>query len=170
MVVDSNRAEAGPLDDFVRIAHRIVWCSLATVDRNGRPRSRVVHPYWERGENGLTGWMFTRSASPKIAHLGHRPYVSCSYWDPAQEVAVAECEGEIADDEATRARVWDLFATAAEPLGYDPRIMGVEDHRDTGVTVIKMTPWRLVTLNGSWRRDAAVPMKPRVTVGGRRRR
>jgi len=27
---------------FVRMAHEIVWCSAATVDRSGRPRSRVL--------------------------------------------------------------------------------------------------------------------------------
>lgn len=155
MVVKSSRPEAGLLGDFVRVAHRIVWCTLATVDRQGRPRSRVVHPYWERGEDGVTGWMFTRSTSPKVAHLAHRPYVSCSYRDPAHEVAVAECDGEVADDEATRGRVWDLFAAAAEPLGYNPRILGGEDHRDKDITVIKMTPWRLVTPTGSWWRDVA---------------
>src|SRR4051794_5056923 len=83
MVVKSSRPDAGVIGDFVRIAHRIVWCTLATVDRRGRPRSRVVHPYWERDVDGLTGWMFTRSTSPKIAHLAHRSHISCSYWDPA---------------------------------------------------------------------------------------
>ena len=29
---------------FVALAHRIVWCTLATVDARGRPRSRVVTP------------------------------------------------------------------------------------------------------------------------------
>ena len=154
MVVKTSRPDAGVVGDFVRIAHRIVWCTLATVDRRGRPRSRVVHPYWERDEGGVTGWMFTRSTSPKIAHLTHRSYVSCSYWDPAHEVAVAECDSEIADDEATRRKVWHLFATAEEPLGFDPRILGSQDHHDKEITVIRMTPWRLVVPNGSWQRDS----------------
>jgi general stress protein 26 len=160
MVVKSSRPEAGLLGDFVRVAHRIVWCTLATVDVRGRPRSRVVHPYWERGEDGVTGWLFTRSTSPKIAHLAHRPYVSCSYWDPVHEVAVAECEAEVADDEATRRKVWDLFEAAARPLGYDPRILGNEDHHDKDITVIKMAPWRLVTPTGSWRRDVPIRKEP----------
>ncbi|GII01379.1 pyridoxamine 5'-phosphate oxidase family protein [Planobispora takensis] len=154
MVVNSSIPPAGLLEEFVGIAHRIVWCSLATVDGRGRPRSRVVHPYWERTGDGVVGWVFTRPASPKVAHLSHRPYASCSYWDPAQEVAVAECEAAFADDEATRRKVWDLFADAGEPLGYDPRIMGVEDHRDERVTVLRLTPWRLGTLKAAWRRPA----------------
>ena len=31
---------------FVEMAHRIVWASVATVDTDGRPRSRVLHPLW----------------------------------------------------------------------------------------------------------------------------
>jgi general stress protein 26 len=139
------------LGEFVRIAHRIVWCSLATVDVRGRPRSRIVHPYWELGD-GLTGWVFTRPASPKVAHLGHRPYVSCSYWDPAHEVAVAECGAEITDDEPTRRKVWELFAAADPPLGFDPRIMGGDDHLDPRITVLRLAPWRVNLIGGSWRR------------------
>jgi hypothetical protein len=30
--------------DFVEAAHSIVYCSVASVDRAGRPRSRVMHP------------------------------------------------------------------------------------------------------------------------------
>ncbi|HEV7976150.1 pyridoxamine 5'-phosphate oxidase [Amycolatopsis sp.] len=150
MVVDTSRAAL--LDDFVRIAHRIVWCTLVTVDSRGRPRSRVVHPYWERDENGVTGWVFTRPTPLKIAHLGRTPYVSCSYWDPAHEVAVAECDAEFADDEPTRRKVWDLFAAAPEPLGYDPHILGADDHRDEKIIVLKMTPWRLSTAADSWQR------------------
>jgi hypothetical protein len=117
----------------------------------------VVHPYWERTGDGVTGWLFTRPTSPKAAHIAHRAYVSCSYWDPAHEVAIAECEAEFADDAAARRKVWDLFATAEHPLGYDPRILGGEDHLDEKITVLRMTPWRLSTPNGSWRREQTPP-------------
>ena len=152
MVVKSSRPPDELLGEFVRIAHRIVWCTLATVDRRGRPRSRVVHPYWERTADGLTGWVFTRPTPVKVAHLTRRPFVSCSYWDPAQEVAVAECDAVLVDDAATRRMVWDLFAAADEPLGYDPRILGSTDHLDPAITVLRMTPWRLATLTDAWQR------------------
>jgi hypothetical protein len=29
---------------FVEMAHRIVWATVATVDSQGRPRSRILHP------------------------------------------------------------------------------------------------------------------------------
>ncbi|MBG0825137.1 pyridoxamine 5'-phosphate oxidase family protein [Planomonospora sp. ID91781] len=154
MVVHPIVPPAGLLDEFVRIAHRIVWCTLATVDGRGRPRSRVMHPYWERTGEGVVGWAFTRPTPLKVAHLSRHPYVSCSYWDPAQEVAVAECDAAFAGDEETRKKVWDLFASADEPLGYDPRILGGQDHRDERITVLKMTPWRLGTLKESWQRPA----------------
>ena len=32
---------------FVKMAHEIVWCNVATIDKKGRPRSRVLHPIWE---------------------------------------------------------------------------------------------------------------------------
>ena len=32
---------------FVEMAHHIVWCSAATIDQSGRPRSRVLHPVWD---------------------------------------------------------------------------------------------------------------------------
>ena len=33
--------------DFLARVRQIVWCSVATVDRRGRPRSRILHPLWE---------------------------------------------------------------------------------------------------------------------------
>lgn len=154
MVVKSSRPPDELLDEFVRIAHRIVWCTLVTVDRHGRPRSRVVHPYWERTADGITGWVYSRATAPKIGHLARTPFVSCSYWDPAQEVAVAECTAARADDAAGRRRLWDLVTAAEEPLGFDPRIMGCADHLDPVVTVLRMTPWRLATLTGAWEQAA----------------
>jgi general stress protein 26 len=154
MVVESIRPDAAILDEFIRVAHSIVWCSLATVDRRQRPRSRVVHPYWERGADGdVTGWLFTRPTTPKVAHLARRPHVSCSYWSPAHETVVAECDAEFADDEPSRRTVWELFAAVPPPLGFDPRILGVDDHRSPAITVLRMTPWRVATAGGSWRRD-----------------
>ena len=152
MVVESSRPPDAVLAEFVRIAHRVVWCTVATVDRHGRPRSRVLHPYWERTDGGITGWAFTRPTPLKLAHLAHRPFVSCSYWDPAHEVAVAECDAELAADEPTRRTVWDLFATAAPPLGYDPRIL----HEPDEVVVLTMTPWRLRVPTAAWRRPATL--------------
>ena len=40
----SELAAAAPA--FVAMAHRIVWANVATVDADGRPRSRILHPLW----------------------------------------------------------------------------------------------------------------------------
>ncbi|SFW76834.1 pyridoxamine 5'-phosphate oxidase family protein [Amycolatopsis australiensis] len=151
MVVESSRVPEELAAAFVRVAHRIVWCTLATVDRRGRPRSRVVHPIWEHGTAGLTGRLFTRPTPLKRAHLARSPYVSCSYWDPQHEVAVAECHAEFADDEQSRRTLWELFASTPEPLGFDPKILGGADHRDPDITVLKLTPWRLSAGGEAWR-------------------
>jgi hypothetical protein len=62
-----------------------------------------MHPYWERTENGLTGWVVTRPTPLKRSSLRHSPFVSCSYWDPAHDVAVAECAAEWETDPDERA-------------------------------------------------------------------
>ncbi|WP_091290715.1 pyridoxamine 5'-phosphate oxidase family protein [Amycolatopsis xylanica] len=136
------------LDDFVRVAHRIVWCTLVTVDRRGRPRSRVVHPYWERDGDRITGWVFSRPTPLKLAHLANHPYVSCSYWDPAHEIAVAECGAEWAPSDKDKVRA--LFGNAEPPLGYDADMLGPED----SYSVLKLTPWRLSTAKHSWQKEA----------------
>jgi hypothetical protein len=149
MVVDREK--------FIAVAHRIVWCTVATVDRRNRPRSRVLHPYWELTADGLVGWVTTRPTPLKVAHLEHSPYVSCSYWDPAQDTAVAECHAEWVEDVETKQRVWELFRSAPEPLGHDPSTIwsdGPETH-DAGV--LKLTPWRLRVLLV---RDAVPPPQP----------
>ena len=131
------------IDKFIEVAHRVVWCTLATVDRRNRPRSRVVHPIWEPTEDGLVGWVTTRPTPLKLAHLAHSPYVSCSYWDPAHDVAVAECRAEWVEDVATKAHAWDLFRAADPPLGHDPYDIWPAGPGDPGAAVLRLTPWRL---------------------------
>jgi pyridoxamine 5'-phosphate oxidase-like protein len=64
---------------FVTMAHRIVWCTAATVDSQGRPRSRILHPYWIWDGDALVGWIATGPTPVKRAHLAHSPYVSLNY-------------------------------------------------------------------------------------------
>ena len=67
--------------EFMKHVHRIVRCSVATVDRVGRPRTRILHPLWE----GAAGWIATNRHSHKAKHLEHIPHLSLSYWDPQHE-------------------------------------------------------------------------------------
>lgn len=80
--------------------------SGATVGPDERPRSRILHPIWELDGNELTGWIVTRKTPVKVRHLAHSPYLSCTYWEPGHDVAIADCEAEWVADLATRQRVW----------------------------------------------------------------
>jgi len=108
---------------FVEMAHRIVWCSVATVDAAGRPRSRVLHPMWAWQDGQLIGWVGTGPTPTKRAHLEQSPYVSLNYWEPGQDTCVAECRAEWCFDLETRNQVWDAYKAAPPPLGYDPAII-----------------------------------------------
>ena len=135
---------------FVAMAHQIVWCSAATVDAQGRPRSRVLHPIWEFENGALTGWIATSRTPLKAAHLSVSPHLSCNYWAPNQDTCVAECAASWVDDAAQRQRVWDLFVNGPEPVGYDPSIIpGWEDASSPGFNPLRLTPWRLRVMPGA---------------------
>jgi len=137
-----NRVVDHALALFRDIAHEIVWCSMATTDRRNRPRSRLVHPVWEDGADGtLTGWLTTRPTPLKLAHLEHSPYVSCSYWSPAHDVAVAECAAAWGD-ERERGHVWDLVRGLDPPVGFDPAPMYAGGVDAPDYAVLRLTPWR----------------------------
>jgi hypothetical protein len=129
--------------EFVAIAHGVVWATLATVDRRGRPRSRVVHPIWELTDDGIAGFVTTRPTPLKRAHLARTPFVSVSYWDPAHDVAVAECAASWVADVAERARVWELCRAAPAPLGHDPAEIWPLGPGDADAAVLRLDPWRL---------------------------
>ena len=144
----NSLAETAPA--FVAMAHRIVWCGVATVDANGRPRSRVLHPIWVWDGQQLTGWIATGPTPTKRAHLAASPYASLNYWAPTQDTCVAECRATWAFDDATRTMVWDLFANGPAPAGYDPRIIpGWTRPTVPGFAAIKLEPWRLRVFPGT---------------------
>jgi hypothetical protein len=143
VVVETTDIPQELATEFVATAHRIVWCSVATVDRRGRPRSRILHPYWERTPDGLTGWVLTRPSPLKVAHLAATPYVSCSYWDATHDVAIADCAATWEDDLDTHARVWELFRKAPEPLGYDFHQVWPDGPGAPGSALLRLEPWRL---------------------------
>jgi hypothetical protein len=129
-------------EQFVAIAHRVVWCTMATVDRRNRPRSRIVHPVWEIGDGAMRGFVGTRPTVLKRAHLAHAPYVSCTYWDPAHDVAVAECAARWLD-EAEREDAWGRIARAPAPAGYDPATIWPDGPQSADFAVLALDPWRV---------------------------
>jgi hypothetical protein len=154
------------LEEFVAVAHTITWCTVATVDRRGRPRSRVLHPVWSLGaHSALTGLVLTRPTPLKRAHLAHAPAVSCSYWHPSQDVAVAECAAAWVVDAAGRRAAWAAVAEAPPPAGYDPAGIWPGGPDDPGLGVLALTPWRVMVRRAS---DFAAGVPARVWAGARR--
>ena len=121
----------------------MVWCNAATVDLQGRPRSRILHPLWE----GLTAWVTTDPRSLKIRHLARQPYVSLAYVSDVAKPAYADCRAEWVDDPAIRQHVWDLCLQTPPPMGFDPApIYGAPDRPEAGrpqFGVLKLTPYRI---------------------------
>ena len=135
---------------FLKMAHQIVWCTAATVDADGRPRSRVLHPIWQWDGATLTGWIATGPTPVKRAHLEASPHISCNYWAPSQDTCVAECRAQWAFDDDTRRMVWDLFANGPEPVGYDPAVIPGWDGPTTPTfAALKLDPWRLRVMPGT---------------------
>ena len=135
---------------FVEMAHQIVWCTAATVDAQGRPRSRVLHPIWEWDGTHLVGWIATARTPMKAAHIAASPNVSCNYWAPSQDTCLAECAASWVEDQDTKTRIWDLFVNGPEPVGYDPSMIpGWEDATSPGFDPLRLDPWRLRVMPGS---------------------
>lgn len=135
---------------FIAMAHQIVWCSAATVDKQGRPRSRVLHPIWEFDGEHLVGWIATSKTPLKMSNIAVSANMSCNYWASNQDTCVAECAASWVDDAATKHRVWDLFLNAPAPVGYDPSVIPVFENADApAFNPLKLEPWRLRVMPGS---------------------
>ena len=144
----SSLNEVGPA--FLKMAHEIVWASAATVDRKGRPRSRVLHPIWQWDGSELIGWVGTAPTPLKRAHLEQSPHISINYWAPSQDTCTAECRAELLYDQDTRTLVWDLLANGPEPVGYAPSIIpGWDDASSDSFAALRLEPWRLRVFPGS---------------------
>jgi len=135
---------------FIELAHRIVWCSAATVDPRGRPFTRILHPIWQWDGTRLTGWIATMATPLKRGHLKQSPNVSLSYWTPTHDTAQVECRAEWCFDVPTRTKVWDLFKNAPAPVGYDPAIIvGWTSPSDDAFSALRVEPWRIRMLPGT---------------------
>ena len=136
---------------FVEMAHRIVWATVATVDRAGRPRSRILHPIWEWDGDELVGWIATGPTPLNRAHLEGTPFASVNYWAPNHDTCVAECEVALLVDDDTRRRVWQRFVDAPEPVGYDPAIVPAwkDGPLSDAFAALRLDPWRIRVMPGT---------------------
>lgn len=122
---------------LTRVSHA-VYCSMATIDRMNRPRSRIIHPIWE----GPVGWLISWPESHKAKHLAHNPAVSLAYIADKEKPVYVDASAEWIDDAGERQRIWNLHRSTPPPLGFDPQPhYGSIDHPYFGL--LRFTPWRI---------------------------
>ena len=135
---------------FVEMAHGIGMAVTATVDLNGRPRTRVMQPVWEWDGDRLTGWVSTSLTDPKVDDLRHTPSLSITYWSPQQDTCTADCDVRFVDEPAEKGRAWERFKAAPEPAGFDPSIHPDWDSAESPTFgVLELTPRRLRVMPGT---------------------
>ena len=117
---------------FIEMAHQIVWCTAATVDRSNRPRVRILHPIWTWNDETITGWIATSPTPTKRAHLANSAFIACNYWSPSHDTCLAECNAEWMLDDDTRTMAWELFANGPEPVALRPERRAGMEHADIG--------------------------------------
>lgn len=139
--------------EFIKRVSEAVYCSVATIDRKNRPRSRMMHPVWD----SQIGWVISWPRSHKAKHLRANPYVSLAYIQDRDKPVYVDCTAEWIDDVAEKERIWELHKNTPPPLGFDlePHY-GTINHPYYGL--LRFTPWRieLGNLGGEpiiWRQD-----------------
>jgi len=124
--------------EFLARVSQVVYCTMATIDRQNRPRSRVIHPIWE----GPIGWLISWPASHKAKHLARNPAVSLAYIPDKAKPVYVDGATEWVDSVEEQQRIWDLHRTTPAPLGFDPQPhYGTINHQYYGI--LKITPWRI---------------------------
>jgi general stress protein 26 len=156
--------------DFLRLTQQIVWCSLTTLDRLDRPRSRIIHPIWEVTDDRPVGWLATRRSPIKVAHLNHSREISLAYWQPSHDAVLLQCQASWADDLAQKQRIWNLFASTPPPLGYAPQSIWSGGPDDPDYSLLRLDAWRVQivtvqTLTSKRARVWTAPAVPSVASG-----
>jgi general stress protein 26 len=122
--------------EFRRRIEQTIWCTMTTVDRQGRPRNRLVHPVWEEP----TGWLATGRHTFKAKHLAENPWVSLAFWDQLQEQVYVDARATWVDDDAQKHRLWDLYSRKAEGYGLRSFWKGPDD---PNYGLLQLDPWRV---------------------------
>ena len=96
---------------FFEMAHRIVWCTVATTGADGRPHVAYVSPGW--GEERM--WISTFASSRKAANLRHRAEVAMTCPASPELNVLVRADARCVDDPTEIAQRW-----AEGVLPYDP--------------------------------------------------
>lgn len=141
----SQRATLAELVEPTKeIVEAIVWCTVATVDPSGSPRTRLMHPVWTWDADVPVALVTARTTPIKLRHLAEHADVSCFYWDPSHHtVAIDAVASWLPSDE--RARAWDAIAATPPPVGFDPAMIWPDgpDSEDCGI--LRFEAFRIVS-------------------------
>ncbi|WP_219417442.1 pyridoxamine 5'-phosphate oxidase family protein [Pseudonocardia nigra] len=157
-------ASFAPLrDDVADVLARINYATMTTVDRKGRPRSRLLIAVWELDGDRPVGWLATFRTPVKVAHLAHNPHATFSYWSPRQDVVSFDTVAEWVEDPEVKRRVWELYRTGSPAgVGYDPQPFWPAGPDGPGFHVLRLDPYRVQVLRG---RELAAGVAPRIWRG-----
>ncbi|WP_214412613.1 pyridoxamine 5'-phosphate oxidase family protein [Sphaerisporangium fuscum] len=137
-------------DQFDAYIGDIVYATMTTVDKRGRPRARVLIPVWEIVEGRPLGWLATYRTPVKAAHLAGNPHTTFSYWSPRQNAVSVDTVAEWVDDLEVRRHVWDLYRrTSPKGAGYDLGRFWPGGPTDPELHVLRLTPWRVQVIRGT---------------------
>ena len=139
-------------DEVSEVIATIVYATMTTVDRRGRPRSRVLIVVWELDGPRPVGWLATFKTPVKAAHLAHNAHVTTSYWSPRQDVVYLDSVATWTDQADIDQRVWQMYRQGSPPgVGYDPAAYW-RGPDDPAFHVLRLDPWRVQLLRA---RDVA---------------
>ena len=147
--------EAASFDEIANEFHdrvaRMVWCNVATVDEECRPRSRIMHPIWE----GSVGWIGTwrtsvksghRAPSLKVKQLERNPHVSLAYVAEVTKPVYVDATAEVIDDPDGKRHFRALARSIPPPYGYDPaEVFGGGD--DPRFAILRLVPARIALVD-----------------------
>ncbi|GAA2785764.1 MULTISPECIES: pyridoxamine 5'-phosphate oxidase family protein [Crossiella] len=137
-------------EDFLKVTSTVVLATVTTVDGNGAPRSRVLHPVWEVVDGRPVGWIFTSRSPVKTKHLAGNPNVAVSYLSAIGEVVLAECVASWVEDGETKKHVYELINGRGD--GYDLRLFGIDSPENPAFEVLRLDPSR-VQVNTDFPKD-----------------
>jgi general stress protein 26 len=124
--------------EFLTRVSQVVYCTMATIDRQNRPRLRLMHPVWE----GSIGWVISWPQSHKSKHLALNPAVSLAYMPAKAKPVYVDGVAAWIDTVEEKQRIWELHRSTPAPLGFDPQPhYGNIDHPYYGI--LRITPWRI---------------------------
>jgi general stress protein 26 len=136
-------------DTFFDYIKDIVYCTMITVDRQNRPRARVLLPIWEVVDGRPVGWLAAYKTPVKTAHLARNPHATFSYWNPRQNTVHVDTVSAWVDDPEVKKAVWELYRKGSPaPVGYDPQRYWHGGPEDPEYDVLRMDPYRVQVVRG----------------------